>query len=227
MICLLAAAVPSPAQDAAKPPARFSEARVRFEQNATDGDVEVVFDIVGLKDGLAKLKVVAPDGRTVVDFSAPHAPAAPHAANSGIRQFTFESPEPTDIAGLKAAYPAGEYVITGTSVSGTKLESKAKLNHTLPATTKCEYPQADAEDVPTKNVIIKWAAVPGISGYALELTNEDANTSIEAKLPASASSFSVPAGFLVPGGTYQLGIGTVSAEGNASYIELEFSTAGK
>jgi hypothetical protein len=67
--------------------------------SVSDGDVEVVFDVVGGKEGLARLTVVAPDGRTVVDFTAPDA------STLGIRSFQFESPEPPDIGGFKAAYP--------------------------------------------------------------------------------------------------------------------------
>jgi hypothetical protein len=51
------------------PPLPFAVANVRFEQNATDGDAEVVFEVKGGKEGLAKLTVVSPDGRTVIDFT--------------------------------------------------------------------------------------------------------------------------------------------------------------
>jgi len=37
----------------------------------------------------------------------------------------------------------------------------------------------------------------------------------------------VPDGFLLPGTEYQLAIGTVSAEGNVSFVETTFTTAGK
>jgi hypothetical protein len=36
----------------------------------------------------------------------------------------------------------------------------------------------------------------------------------------------VPAGFLNPGTSYQLGIGTISAAGNISFVETEFATVG-
>jgi hypothetical protein len=42
----------------------FDVASARFEQNATDGDVEAVFEAIGGEDGFAKLAIVAPDGRT-------------------------------------------------------------------------------------------------------------------------------------------------------------------
>jgi hypothetical protein len=205
----------------------FSVAYARFEQNATDGDVEVVFEIVGRKDGLVKLKIVAPDGRTLVDFSAPAgAGASQKAGTTGIRQFLLETPEPADAAGLKAAYPAGEYTITGATAKGTTLESKARLDHALPATTKIVFPKRGAEDVPSKNVVIKWDAVPGVAGYKVELEDSTAENTMEIKLPPTATSFAVPEGFLVPGGEYQLGVGTIATSGNVSIIEMDFATAG-
>jgi hypothetical protein len=202
----------------------FDTAEVRFEQNATDGDVEAIFEVIGRKDGLTKLKIVAPNGHTIVDFNAPAGTnAGKKAATLGIRQFTFESPEPADVEGLKAAYPAGEYTFTAETAKGAKLESKAKLNHTLPATTSIMFPKRRAKDVATKNVLIKWSAVKDVEGYMLELEGGESN--IKVKLPASATSFAVPDGFMVSGEDYQLGIGTISAAGNISYVEMEFTTA--
>src|SRR6478735_6081273 len=70
LICLVAlvafaAEKPTPNFEA------FEEASARFEQNATDGDVEAVFDAIAGDDGLASLIVTAPDGRKIVDFTSP------------------------------------------------------------------------------------------------------------------------------------------------------------
>ncbi|RMD96832.1 MAG: hypothetical protein D6814_10675, partial [Calditrichaeota bacterium] len=81
----------------------FAQANAHFEQNITDGDVEVVFEIKAGDDGLTRLTVISPDGRTVLDFRAPD-----H-SSLGMRQFRFESPEPGDIEALKSAYPEGNY----------------------------------------------------------------------------------------------------------------------
>jgi hypothetical protein len=207
---------------------KFPEASVRFEQNATDGDVEVVIDVSGRNEGLATLKIMAPDGRTVVDFHAPQAAGITGAKSSGagMRKFTFESPEPPDVAAVKAAYPAGEYTFAGTTISGEQLASKATLSHDLPPTISFVSPKEDAEDVPTANLIIQWAPVKGAVGYVLELSDEESGATIEARLPATAKSFAVPAGFLTAGTSYQLGIGTISTAGNISFVETEFATAG-
>ena len=44
---------------------RIDSASARFEQNATDGDVEAVFEAIAGDDGLTKLTITSPDGRTI------------------------------------------------------------------------------------------------------------------------------------------------------------------
>src|SRR4051812_14162615 len=106
LVALIAFAAEKPAADSEA----FEVASARFEQNATDGDVEAVFEAIAGDDGLAKLSVIAPDGRTIVDFTSP-------GHSMGMRQFRFESPEPTDVAALKKAFPDGVYMFTGSTAS--------------------------------------------------------------------------------------------------------------
>jgi hypothetical protein len=200
-------------------PEEFEVVGVRFEQNATDGDVEAVFEVIGGDDGLADLKIVAPDGHTIGEFTSPGKSAL------GIREFHFESPEPTDVAALKKAYPEGVYTFMGTTADGARLRSKAKLSHKLPPPTSFVSPEAAARNLPSKGLKISWAPVQGVAGYTLELSPAKSSAHLEAKLPASATSFNVPEGLLVPGDKCQLGIGTVSSAGNVSVIETTFTTA--
>ena len=226
-ILILAAAVlvigfPGVAQaaDSQLPPAkRLPVAKVRFEQNATDGDVEVVFEITGPDEGLTKFTVVAPDGRTVVDFTAPDADK-----KFGIREFIFESPEPTDVESLKAAYPAGEYSFAGATAVGVEFRGSSSLSHKLPPTTSFLNPTERATGVEFKNLEIGWTPVENVTGYVVELEQAKLDMKLIVTLPASTTKFAVPAGLLVPGMKYQLGIGTVSASGNVSFIETVFST---
>jgi hypothetical protein len=201
--------------------APFAVAKVRFEQNATDKDVEVVFEVNGGDEGLAKLAVVAPDGRTVVDFTAPDASVL------GIRQFVFESPEPTDVARLKSVYPQGVYTFTGTTAGGRTLHSEAKLSHDLPPPVSFVKPGVDAEDVAVKNVTIAWTPTRNATAYIVAIEQEELDLNVTTRLPGSATQFAVPDGFLVPGTEYHLGIGTVAADGNSSFVETSFTTAGK
>jgi hypothetical protein len=207
----LGAASPGQAKD-------LRVAKVRFEQNATDGDVEVVFKAKGGREGLAKLTVVSPDGRTVIDFRAPDA------STLGIRQLDFESPEPKDTAALKAAYPEGEYRFSAASVSGVQLVGAATLSHALPPVAGFVHPAEEAENVPVP-LEIRWTTPPGLSAVILEVENDDLDAHFEVRLPGDASAFRLPEGLLAPGTEYELAIGTVSKSGNISFVETSFTLA--
>jgi hypothetical protein len=181
--------------------------------------VEVVFKAKGRSEGLAKLTVVGPDGRTVIDF------AAPDPTTLGIREFEFESPEPSDVAGLKAAYPEGAYRFSGATAAGKEFRGESVLSHALPATTSFVRPAAGARGVPARDLEIGWTAVAGVSGYVVEIEQDDLDVHLEARLPAAATSLRVPDGLLRPGVEYELGIATVSEAGNVSFVETSFTTA--
>jgi hypothetical protein len=218
MAALLWARAQAIAQDA-PPPRSFPVARLRFEQNATDGDVEVVFEVTGRAAGLATLTVNAPDGRPVIHFTAPDR------TSLGMRKFLFESPEPKDVPALKAAYPEGEYSFTAVTVSGERLAGRATLNHQLPPTSEFVWPRPKAMDVPIDDLEIKWSPVDAVTGYIFEIEQASLDMKIVAKLPAAANSFTLPAKLIRPGVRYQIGIGTVSSAGNISFIETQFTTA--
>ncbi|MGH2570635.1 MAG: hypothetical protein ACRDGR_05375, partial [bacterium] len=209
------AAFASPAGAADK----FEDAAVRLEQNATDGDNEVVLEIKSGTMGIDHLSVVAPDGHTVFELSCP-APAA-----LGLRQFVLESPEPKDRVAIQKAFPAGTYVVRGRTVDGRDLEASAELVHDLPPTAGFVHPAEDAEDVPAEDLVITWKGVAGIAAYEIEVEDEETGVVVTARLPARATSFGIPAGFLEAGGDYKLAIGTVAADGNKSFVETSFTTA--
>ncbi len=197
----------------------FEEVSVHFEQNATDEDLEVVIDATGGDEGMASIRVVAPDGRTIINFKAPE-------SKLGLRHFNFESPEPRNDGSLQADFPEGEYVFIGTTVSGVELRDKASLNHKLPDTTSFVRPGRGAEDVPTKGLEIVWSLVKNIDAYVVVIEQEDSGFEFSVNLPANVTKLSVPDGLLLPGTEYKLAIGTVSDDGNSSFVETDFETAG-
>jgi hypothetical protein len=199
----------------------FPTARVHLEQNATDGDVEVVFEVTSGAAGLAKLAVAAPNGRSVIDFTAPDA------ATLGMREFRFESPEPRDAERVKAAYPEGVYTFNGATPSGDKLQGTATLGHSLPAPPPLLRPRAGAQGVSPKALEIAWTPVRNARAYVLVLEQDALNFTLTGRLPASVARFAVPDGFLVPGREYTLAIGTVAGDGNIAFVETTFTTAGK
>jgi hypothetical protein len=199
-------------------PTPFPAASIHLEQNATDGDMEVVIEITGTNQGLSELNVVTPDGRQAIAFKAPGS------SKLGIREFRFESPEPRDPKSIKAAYPEGIYEFSGKTSSGDNLVGKATLTHGLPPTTKLVTPARAAEKVPMKDLTISWRAVEGVASYALSIRQSGSDMNITALLPASSTSFAVPHGFLLAGKEYEVSIGTVAHGGNVSSVEATFTT---
>lgn len=199
-------------------PLPFDEANIRFEQNATDGDVEVVFEIKAGDEGLAELKVISPDGRTIINFSAPDA------TSLGIRQFKFESPEPTDIAALKSAYPEGKYKFNAVSSDGSKYESATNLSHTLPGTISFINPLPEAENVRVNGLKISWTPVINVVAYMIEMEQDELSFNMTVKVSENKTDFMLPDGILVENKEYTLAIGTVMINGNSSYMETSFST---
>jgi hypothetical protein len=202
------------------PASPFAVARIYFEYNATDGDAEVVIEVKGGHEGLAKLEVVSPDGRTVIDFTAPDA------SKSGIRQFRFESPEPKDMDSLKMDYPEGVYTFRGKTKTGDNLFSQSRLNSRLPSTVSFLNPGHRASEVAVQDAEIRWTPVKNSAGYIIEIEQDEPNVSITAKLHGSATVFAVPARFLVQNKEYKLSIGTLNEDGNIAFVETTFTTAG-
>ena len=196
----------------------FPIASVHFEQNATDGDGEVVFQVKAGKAGLAELIVRSPDGRTVVAFKAPDA------STLGMRQFRFETPEPQDVNSLKSAYPEGAYEFAGITASGEEFAGKATLSHRLPAITTFAEPAPAAENVPVRNFVMSWRPVENVASYIVKVYQRQLNVNSTTLLPGSSTSFALPDGFLVRGTKYKMAIGTVTGEGNISYVESAFTT---
>lgn len=205
----------------AGPVVPFAVATIRFERNATDGDFETVVEAKGGDEGLVKLAVVSPDGSTVIDITAPVA------TTLGVRQLLFESPEPRDLASLQAAYPEGAYTFTGTTAGGERFEGTARLSHALPAAVSFLRPASGARGVRATGLEVSWTPVKDLAGYIVSIEQLDADVSLTVRLPASVSRFAVPDGFLQPGTSYQLGIGTVAGGGNISFVETTFTTAEK
>ena len=210
----------TPAQSTT-PAEPFTVAKVHFEQNATDSDNEVVFEVKGGAEGLTRLTVVSPAGHTVTDFTARDT------VTLGLRQFRFESPEPKDVARLKTGYPEGTYTFTGSTASGARLEGSATLSHELAPTATFVRPEPEAEGVPLKGLVMRWAPVANLSGFIVYIEQEQSGTSFTANLPGSATSLVVPDGFLTPETEYMMGIGTVTQSGNVTFVEATFTTAAK
>jgi hypothetical protein len=199
-------------------PSEFENAEIRVEQNATDGDTEVVIFAKGGDDGFKHFRVRSPDRRTVVaTFSLDR-------TVRGQRELLFESPEPPGEA-ILAAYPEGRYSFDGVTHAGERFAGTARLSHQLPPATVILSP-ADGASIPSGPLLIQWSAAPGAAQILLELENESAvpEQVLTFNLPADATSFEVPAVLMTAGASYQLSIGTVAGNGNRVFVEVGFET---
>ena len=200
-------------------PAEFEEATMYVEQNATDGDTEVVIAGTAGDDGLRLLQIKWPDREVVTTLIADR-------STLGMREFHFESPEPPGEAVL-AAYPEGRYVLAGVSTAGDRFRSVLTLSHDLPPETTILWPADEAEVPAREPLTIQWSQVPGIEKFVLEFENESADPerTLTLDLPPGATSFRIPARLLPAGSEFQIGIHTVAENGNIVAVESTFTTA--
>jgi hypothetical protein len=201
-----------------KPTSAFENAEIRVEQNATDGDTEVVIFVKGGDDGFKHLSVRSPDRRMVVStFSL-------DPTIRGQRELLFESPEPPGEA-ILAAYPEGVYVFKGVTHTGERFVGRARLSHDLPLGAVILSP-SDGASVPPGPLVIEWSAVSNAEQIILELENESADPeqSFTFSLAGDATRFELPAALITSGASYQLGIGTVAENGNIVFVEVAFET---
>ena len=197
--------------------AEMSDAEIYFEQNATDGDAEVVISATSGRVGFKTLTVTAPNKRIVAQFQAGD-------SKLGLRQVQLESPEPDDVQAVKNDYPEGEYSFAGTTIAGVKLTGTATLSHVLPPVAQFVHPTPDAEGIDFKSLKIQWKNPSEMDAIIVVIEQEDDGLEVSATLPGDAESFAVPAGFLQPDTEYKLAIGTVAEDGNTSFVEAEFQT---
>jgi len=200
-------------------PAEFEEATMYVEQNATDGDTEVVIAGTAGDDGLRLLQIKWPDREVVTTLIADR-------STLGMREFHFESPEPPGEAVL-AAYPEGRYVLAGVSTAGDRFRSVLTLSHDLPPETTILWPADEAEVPAREPLTIQWSQMPGIEKFVLEFENESADPerTLTLDLPPGATSFRIPARLLPAGSEFQIGIHTVAENGNIVAVESTFTTA--
>jgi hypothetical protein len=212
---LAAAGAAAPAQGA-RTCLEFEELAIALEQNATDGDAEVVFFAQGGDEGLRRLTVTAPNKRKVARIEGDR-------RGVGLREFLLESAEPPDLAAVLASFPEGTYDFAARTTGGDCLRGEADLSHTLAPATTLLTPEADAV-VPVEDLVLSWEAVADAAAYVVELNNEDTGEEMTFIVLPPTASLAIPAAALAPGSEYQYGVGVRAATGNLTVVELTFTT---
>lgn len=194
----------------------FTELSIVLEQNATDGDAEVVIFAKGQDEGLSELSIRAPNGRSVAHIVGSR-------RGVGLREFVIESAEPPDLPRILASFPAGTYSFLGRTVGGDFLRGSAVLSHAFAPAATILTP-ADEEIVPIDHVVLSWAAVPGAEVYIVELTNEALGNEYRFEILPPTTSLAVPAAMLADGTEYLYGVAVKAADGNITSVETTFFT---
>jgi hypothetical protein len=190
--------VPGPAAAAPKEDQEFDEAQIFFEFNSTDLDLglHIFFDALAWE----KVEVQGPDG---VIFRVDNKGGLKEVGSTEVATESAEPPlDESDledsIAAFQAKFPEGEYIFSGTTITGDNLTGEAELSHDLPAPVSI-----DASGFPT----ITWTdesepGDPEIVGYqaVVELVVDDGGEErvfqIQTDLPASTTSLTAPAEFV-------------------------------
>lgn len=213
-LALLTGGAPALAQPA--PCQAFEELHMTLEQNATDGDTEVVFFAKTETDGLRKLQINAPSGRRVAKFGGDK-------RGIGIREFLLESAEPPDLNLVLGSFPEGMYAFSGKTVGGDCVAGEADLSHTLAPATTLLTPAEDAV-VPLGDLLLSWGAVAGAERYIVELNNENTGSEFTLEVFPPTASLTIPAALLAAGSEYQFAVGVKMPDGNVTFVELAFFT---
>jgi Fibronectin type III domain len=231
MLGLLLAAAPAPTR-ADKPKAKipFSDARIRIEVNATDGDSGLQLQL-DAEDGWRWVHVFDPNGRLIFNVAG-----GGSVRKTGLTELFFESAEPgfdeLPLDEFLKRFPEGEYRVVGRSIDGDTLFSKAILTHAIPEGPVLLGPANGSVQDPN-NTVISWQPVadpPGsqIVRYEVIVTQEDPAPPrvLDATLPASKHSMTVPSAFLLSGGIeYKYEVLAIEAGGNQTLSEGTFVTS--
>jgi len=196
----------------------FDELRFFVEANASDADAEVNLDFDS-DVSLRTLEIFAPGGRRILRL------VSNDRDRLGLRKGIIETPEPAPEE-VFAAYPEGVYRILGRSVNGDFVLGAVTLSHSLPPAPEITSPAADAEGVALAGLSAGWNAVPGATGYVVELEREteDAEFALRADIPPDTTSFTFPPGWVLANTEYQLGVAVKGENGNVQVTEIQFTT---
>jgi hypothetical protein len=196
--------------------AEFERALIYLERNVADDDIEVRIVATADDSGFATLRVIAPDGRIVIDFKSP-------ASKLGMRRLDLESPELREKEKVKADFPEGTYRFEATLVDGAILRTEVTLRHALPDAPSLASPREGLTELPVKGAKVRWEPVAAAAAVEVVLKERKGQRELRATLPGNSTVFAIPDGFLVPGSKYEIAVGSIDQSGNRSYQEIEFT----
>ncbi|MCI0402994.1 MAG: hypothetical protein L0212_05655 [Acidobacteria bacterium] len=211
----------------------FSQAGIRIEVNATDGDagIQIFLDATGW----SRLEVFDPNGDRILDFNADGG-----VEMQGITELFFESAEPSfedqTLAELFLRFPAGMYTFEGMTVDGKKLTGKATLTHFIPDGPEIVSPGEGEVLDSGSPVVIDWDHVtapfpgtqPGVNVVAYQVIVEQVKPQplrvFSITIPAATTQVTLPAELIQAGAEYKFEVLAIEAGGNQTISSSAFKT---
>jgi len=204
----------------------IEELRFFFEYNDTDEDLGVQLELGA--EPWSCMKIVDPCGNTILEVEGEDT-----LEDFGLSDLCFESNEPSfdemTPEEILALFPEGDYKFLGRTIEGDKLVGTATLTHDIPDAPLICSPEED-EVVDPEDVVVTWNPVTTPSGieivaYQVIVTNDDDPFfRYDVRVPADATSLSVPAEFFEEDALYELEVLAVEESGNQTISSLFIST---
>jgi hypothetical protein len=225
-LAALAGAAPGGDPAADRKPVKLAEATAIVEVNDTEGDAGLQFFLDG--DPWSEMRVIDPGGRKVLDVDT-----TGKLNNFGLTELFTETHEPPftelSLERFKKRYPEGTYRFRGTDVDGNPVKATTRLSHDIPNGPQIAAPAANQE-LSENDVVLNWNPGPQpagveIEGYRVIIERENPFRKLEAVVPATVTSMTVPAEFLDPGTEYLFELQTIERSGNLTFSELFFRTS--
>jgi hypothetical protein len=212
---------------------QLGDARMKFEINATDGDggIQIFLDA----DPWRWMNIFDPRGKLV--FAS--VTAGSIGANGGTELF-LESGEPAftelSLKDLLKRFPAGEYRFRGRGLEGERFVGSAMLTHNLPDGPRLVYPLENSGGVNPSNAVLLWEKVAPPNGspiiaYQVLVVQPDTGIkalpkkTLDVMMPATATTMTVPPGFLRPNTRYEWEVLAIEAGGNQTLSSAFFTTS--
>ena len=211
----------------------LSDARIKFEINATDGDggIQVFLDA----DPWKSMSIYDTHGKRVFRTTT-----SGSVGSQGVTELFLESGEPEfselTLEELLERFPEGDYEFKGKGLEGEKFVGTATLTHDIPDGPVLVYPLEEDALVNPSNTVVMWDPVEApngspIVGYQVLVEQPDSGIAaipkivLDVMMPATATSMLVPPGFLLPNTEYEWEVLAIEAGGNQTLSSSLFTTA--
>jgi hypothetical protein len=193
----------------------FDAVSMTIEVNATDLDAGVIlFSDTELR--LHQVMIRDPLGNVVYQMTSSDA------VGLGLTEMQSETAEP-DIQTAFLAYPEGDYTFSGQAFDGTLLSSVAHLSHSVPLAPELTGP-ADGARLNVNNVDVEWTLDSSVDHYWIEIEQDDPPSNFTIDLQPGVHDFRIPSQLLRRGTEYQIGVGAVGSNGNATVTVVGIET---